>query len=390
MNRHGQQGCRLCFVDHGPAANAIDGDEFRLVNDPGYWGAPDPVVLVLGQSKGRTQWRAQANDFDAVAFAGIRDRLSDILGIVGIPVGHDFGSRFTAEEEYFGFASLVRCSLSTADGKSSGSPVTRAMRSPQADRWVRTCMQRWLTHLNPRLRLVVLLGLSDDYVAAVVARIRDLHPSTFRAVNTTTVHAAGVIWSFVQHPSRLSENHYRSWIGDGPHRKRADAAAGVRLALGAGPPNARAENTTTPEEPAPRSSQPARARVAAQPGGLRATIREHLEEHPDLVRHGALGRDNVKMSDWRTRGGVVFAYENETGKLWAPDTSALRALASAIPCATYPKAELWTRTNRSGTRLYGRHSALKTIEELCGADLLRFAPTTLVDALRVLTTLHSM
>jgi hypothetical protein len=54
-NVHGPITCRACFEDRDPAVTAIESGGFRLVNDPGYGGAPDPVVLVLGQSKGRTQ-----------------------------------------------------------------------------------------------------------------------------------------------------------------------------------------------------------------------------------------------------------------------------------------------------------------------------------------------
>ncbi|MFD1521525.1 hypothetical protein [Pseudonocardia yunnanensis] len=301
----------------------------------------------------------------------------------------DFDSRFTASEEYFGFASLVRCSLSTVDGKSSGSPLGRAMRSTPADRWVRNCMQRWLIHPNPRLRLVVLLGLTDSYVTAVTARLRDIHPTTFRAVNATTVHAAGVVWTFLQHPSRLSENHFRTWISDEPHRKRADATAGVRLALGVCPPSASADTARTPGSAPPRP-RPTAARVTVGPIGLHAAIREHLNDHPNLVRHGALGRDNVKMSDWRTGNGIVFAYENETGKLWTPGDPALRALTATVSSVVYPAAKLWTGTGRDGTPLYGRHSALRSIHELGEADLIRFAPATMAEAARILNTLLSM
>lgn len=49
---HGPLSCSICF-SHCNAPETANG--WRLINDPGYWGATDPVVLVLGQSKGKTQ-----------------------------------------------------------------------------------------------------------------------------------------------------------------------------------------------------------------------------------------------------------------------------------------------------------------------------------------------
>ena len=100
----------------------------------------DPVVLVLGQSKGRNQWKPNDHDF-AVAFDGLRGRLRKILERVGLVIeAQDFDACFRGTERYFGFASLVRFSFSWSDGRSTDSPVTSAMRSSVADIWVRTCI----------------------------------------------------------------------------------------------------------------------------------------------------------------------------------------------------------------------------------------------------------
>jgi hypothetical protein len=381
---HGWLECRACFAEVSLAEKVLNVDGYRLVNDPGYWGAADPVVLVLGQSKGRTQWRAAARDFDAVAFAGIRDRLRAVLDRVGVPTGKgDFDDRFTAAETYLGFASVVRCSLSTHDGRSSPSPVAQAMRS-SADRWVRMCMERWLTDLNPRLRLVILLGLTNAYVAAVISRIRALHPQTFRQENATTVHAAGVVWTFVQHPSKQAVTSFRDWIGDEPLDKRDNAVAAVHAALGTAQTTAEPRTTAMTAPPSPRRQQRTREQGAST---LCAAIARYLAEHADLVRHGALITDNKKMSDWRTSNGTVFAYENETGKLWTLNLPTVRELSTVIVHTPYPASELWTTTSRDGRPRYGRHSALRSIPELRDADLIRFALSDIADATRIVTAL---
>lgn len=398
LHEHGRLGCRVCFA---PGDTQTHADGYRLVNDPGYWGAPDPVVLVLGQSKGRNQWLPQEHDFDSVAFAGIRDRLRNILERAGIGVEtDDFDSCFRADESYFGFASLVRCSLSRADGTSSGSPVSSAMRSPAADSWIRTCMERWFTQLNPNLRLVVLLGTTDAYVRAVSERLRDLHPATFRAVNDTTLTAAGVIWTFMQHPSTVSENHYRRWIGDEPYGKRAAAQDAVRAALknprSASSTVAPPPNVDTNPVPAPSQNRPAspESRSDSRVGGgprrsdLRDTMRSVIADEPDIVRRGALKIDNKKLSDWQTQDGVVFAYEHAYGYVWVPDDDALRDLLSTIPGKVYPASHSWREVGAGGKRLYGRHSGLRSIPELRDGDLIRFAPETTTDVVRILHCLR--
>jgi hypothetical protein len=217
--QHGPLSCRICFGDN---ADAIERDGFRLVNDPGWWGASNPIVLVLGQSKGNTQKRAlRTGEFDKVGFAGVRDRLARVLASVGVTVDTENPDRhFVASESDIAFASLLRCSISTLSGKTSGSPIIPAMEQRSTDAWIRTCMKRWLEQPNSRLKLVVLLGLTPKYAKLVLERLKDLHPQTFIQRNDVVAEAAGVTWVFAQHPSRISENHYQNWIGSEPHRKR--------------------------------------------------------------------------------------------------------------------------------------------------------------------------
>jgi hypothetical protein len=81
---HGPLDCTKCFAD---CTRPQKTNGWQLVNDPGYWGAADPRMLVLGQSKGMKARRVYARGepaFDAVAFAGIRDRLAEVLASIGI------------------------------------------------------------------------------------------------------------------------------------------------------------------------------------------------------------------------------------------------------------------------------------------------------------------
>jgi hypothetical protein len=396
-NVHGPITCRVCFEDRGPAVTSTERGGFRLVNDPGYWGAPDPVVLVLGQSKGRTQWRAWGDEFDQVAFAGSRDRLQTILERIGVPLDHtDFDASFRPTEQDLGFASLVRCSLSRDDGSSSGSPVTAAMASPAADQWVRACIQRWLSRFNPRLRLVVLLGITDAYVEAVLDRLKTLHAGSFRRIDGTTAEAGGVLWTFAQHPSPLSMNHYRRWIGQAPSVKRDAASSAVQVALATTliPASPSAHLGRPPSAEAVRSAPTGPIRVnsvrpsSAGRSATASAIWKLLGDDPGLVRRGALSVDNKKMSDWRAPGGAVFAFEHQYGYLWVHDGDAARELLKEITGTIYPKRDLW-RVGTDGRERYGRHSALRTVPELRDADLIRFAPQSVAEARRILTCLRA-
>ena len=51
--------------------------EWRIDNNPGYWGSSAPEILVLGFSKGTNQ--RSTLPFDRIAFNGARENLREIL-----------------------------------------------------------------------------------------------------------------------------------------------------------------------------------------------------------------------------------------------------------------------------------------------------------------------
>lgn len=123
-----------------------------------------------------------------------------------------------------------------------------------------------------------------------------------------------------------------------------------------------------------------------QPSFLQA-VHELIADHPGVVRRGALRVDDKKMFDWRTRNGVVFAYEHDRGHVWVLDNDDLHQLMSDIVYTPYPTSNLWRKVGAGGKRQYGRHSALERIPELCGADLIRFTPKSTGDVVRILAQL---
>lgn len=228
--KHGPLDCTLCF-ERGRRTVTANG--WTLVNDPSYFGSSDPRILVLGQSKGRNQSRVDANvDFDSVAFAGMRRRLGLVLTSIGVPVClDDMDRHFRATEPDLAFASLLRCALTDARGMSSGSPIVEAMRDERADFWIRSCIARWLSAVNPRLRLVVLLGRAKPYVDRVLTRLSRQFETSFQRTHSHAAEANGVVWVFCQHPSTAAGNHFKAWIGRDPLEVRDQVNGAVRKAL---------------------------------------------------------------------------------------------------------------------------------------------------------------
>jgi hypothetical protein len=118
-------------------------------------------------------------------------------------------------------------------------------------------------------------------------------------------------------------------------------------------------------------------------------IRKIIEDDPEFARHCHLKPDYVKMSDWHSRHGAVFACDNQSGHLWVLDTPELRELMTRVEATLYPSSQLRRKVGAGGRRQYGRHSGLSLIGELSEADLIRFEPRSSAEAARVLSLLRS-
>lgn len=218
MFAHGPSTCTRCWNDTSTAVQ--EREAFRLVRDPGHWGASDPRILVLGISKGNTQSNAfTRGPFDEVAFKGIRDRLLRVMQSVGllpeeVPAG--FERRFSAEETDLAFASMVRCSL-TGWNKAKGahtadSPcvVPAFERRSCGHSFVTQCVDQHLERLPSRTSLVLLLGNADRYVSAardVILRSR----GGGHTVNPMAYFSNAALFVHVAHPSR-GNGHFGAFL----------------------------------------------------------------------------------------------------------------------------------------------------------------------------------
>ena len=235
--KHGPIDCRQCFPS-SDSSTLVLGD-WRLNNNPGYYGSANPEVLILGFSKGATQNKAQASeDFDSIAFAGMRDRLQAVLEVLHLMPGNcSLNDMLMGREERFGFASLVRCSLyKMVKGKAttSGPVVTSAFKQKEALNIIESCARTYLRDLPSSLRLTLLLGTNKTYMRNVKAIFSGMYDS-FEDINEVAFYAGNVLWVFVAHPSPAN-GHFRAWLSEGDvlnqsSSKRVLAAKAINMYL---------------------------------------------------------------------------------------------------------------------------------------------------------------
>lgn len=236
MIAHGRLPCTRCWSNDAHVEQ--ERGSFRLVRDPGHWGATDPHTLVLGISKGNTQSRAfAASEFDTVAFKGIRHRILQLLHSVGLLPGeqpHEFERRFTESERDYAFASVVRCSLTGMDRKkkchTADSPnVLPAFRSgSQGSFFVESCVDQHLKKMPSRTQLVLLLGNTDGYVKAM-AEVIDRIRGSVTTINEVAYVSSGLRFVHLAHPSK-GNGHFGAFIrGEGRPGAKKELA---REALG--------------------------------------------------------------------------------------------------------------------------------------------------------------
>jgi hypothetical protein len=235
---HGPMACRRCWSSDAESQQI---GAFKLVHDPGHWGATDPSTLVLGISKGNTQSSAYKNGpFDEVAFKGIRRRILEIFHSVGLSIGEtpkQFESRFSATEKDFAFASVVRCSLTGIDPRkgihTADSPNVLPAFQPHSAGYdfVSNCVDQHLANLAPRTSLVLLLGNTGKYISAlrdVVAQKR----GAVTGINEVAYWSAGVKFVHLAHPSK-GNGHFGAFVrGEGtPGAKREMAKAALAASI---------------------------------------------------------------------------------------------------------------------------------------------------------------
>ena len=212
---HGRLQCRLCF--NGSEETLSVGD-WRLRNNPGYYGSSDPEILILGFSKGANQNRvAQDGNFDKIAFAGARHRLKAVLETLKLmPTDRSIDALMTAREKQYGIASLVRCSFCKMKNgvcKTSGDVIPSAFTNESTLPIIQRCASAYLSKLPVRVKLVILLATSDSYIAKTKFIFSQLYANALD-INDVAFRAGGALWIYATHPSP-GNGHFDSWVSGG-------------------------------------------------------------------------------------------------------------------------------------------------------------------------------
>lgn len=212
---HGPISCRDCYA--GEEAVMALGD-WRLHNNPGYYGSNSPGILVLGFSKGANQNKTAAEgDFDKVAFAKARHRLQEVLETLKLmPSDRSIDYLMTAKEKSFGVASLVRCSFCKMKGgtcKTSGDVIPSSFTNQSTLKIIENCSSKYLGSLPSSTRLVILLGTSETYIKKTKTLIQRLHKD-FKANNHVSFSAGGALWVYATHPSP-GNGYFKAWVMNG-------------------------------------------------------------------------------------------------------------------------------------------------------------------------------
>jgi hypothetical protein len=212
---HGPFQCRACFCGN---ESTLALGEWRLHNNPGYYGSSDPEILVLGFSKGANQNKAtEGGDFDKIAFAKARHRLKKVLETFNVmPSNRGIDALMTAREPKFGVASLVRCSFDKMIGgtcKTSGDLIPSAFTNTSTLPIIQRCSSTFLGKLPKGVKLVILLGTGDPYIAKTKTLFSKLY-NDFSNINSVAFRAGGVLWLYAAHPSP-GNGHFESWVSAG-------------------------------------------------------------------------------------------------------------------------------------------------------------------------------
>lgn len=228
---HGKLNCRKCFKSCD--SNTLQPHPLWILrNDPGAWGNSVPEVLVLGFSKGSTQADIYRNgSFEDVAFGGpARNRLDQLLKQLGLLQAHEHVSNeISNEESRFAFGSLVRCSL-TREGKegkhaSSGDLIVKSF--SEVHEVLTNCAEQYLAQLPERTIVVLMLGISDQYISGCFDIMKRLYPS-FTRLNDVSYGDDKRVFIHITHPSPLN-GHFASWCKGNSKFDQAIATLSERM-----------------------------------------------------------------------------------------------------------------------------------------------------------------
>ena len=240
LPRHGRIYCNKCFegeeVQWG--ITRIEKNGWLLENNPGSWGSQEPIVLILGVSKGtRQSEKINKLTHNEIPFRSERKNLTKLLIRLGLmSEDESVDKKINKDEKDFAFGSLLKCGIamwedSKGEYVKAGKVVQESANNPQAQEYIRNCASKYLGDLPKRTKLIVMLSNDDGYIDACYLVFKHLYPNIMRH-NQVSYGNDQVTWIHVIHPSGSSGRHIPAWLNDETGKqamKREAALAGVRI-----------------------------------------------------------------------------------------------------------------------------------------------------------------
>jgi hypothetical protein len=214
---HGWIGCNRCYLSSGDSRLIGNGapPSWKIENPNGAWGSSDPLVVVLGFSRGARQ--SKPRPFDQIAFAGMRNSLTKIMKALHLLRPNDHvDRRICATEKDFHFGSLFRCSVSMWDArksayaKSGNNILEKFLESDETRKVAHNCTEQHLSALAARTKLVLLLGNNKDYVSGCRVLFKRLYPD-LRPLNDVSYATDKITWVHTIHAAAQGD-YVPQWL----------------------------------------------------------------------------------------------------------------------------------------------------------------------------------
>jgi len=220
LPKHGWIGCARCYVS-GVSPRLIGTDSpppWKIETPNGSWGSSDPLLIVLGFSRGTRQ--SQPVPFDEIAFRGMREQLTKILRALHL-LGNDdhVSNHIVPSEKNFHFASLLRCSISMWDSKkeqyskSGNSILERFLADHDTCQVAENCVQQFLCKLSTRTKLIMMLGNSSDYIEGCKRLFKTFHPG-IKEFNSVSYTNGRITWIHTIHAAAQG-SYVPQWLAGG-------------------------------------------------------------------------------------------------------------------------------------------------------------------------------
>jgi len=225
---HGWIGCNRCIPESENQLLLGSGSppEFKIEKPNASWGSSNPLIVVLGFSRGTNQ--KTTLPFDEIAFAGMRPQLTKILQKLGLMEGSNFvGNRINSQESIYHFGSLFRCSVSMWDknkksySKSGGGILEKFVKAKENQDVANNCIEQHLGKLPETTRLVLMLGNSGKYVDQCEKLVSGVHPGIQR-INEVSYGNEKVTWVHTIH-AKAQGSYLPQWL------EGRDTAIGKKL-----------------------------------------------------------------------------------------------------------------------------------------------------------------